>query len=127
MKASYSLDDSIDTIIGFARGELGAFKLQPVLKSIKEHPEGVDPLTFGKQKYENIDMSVPAKVGDAMKETNAIVYRIDKDPPVYQTLSTKHKTALKSYVPVIHEELLFPRPAPSTLPPQKPKFKFWPF
>ncbi len=127
VKAGKSLDDSINAIIGFARVELGAFKLKPVLKAIKEHPEGVDPLTFRNQKYEGIDMSVPAKVGDAMKETNAIVYRIDKDPPVYQALSTKHKTALKSYEPVIYEERLFPRPALTTPPPQKPKFKFWPF
>ena len=116
------LDKCLKRIVKEAHDELEGFKLQPILKAIKEHPEGVEPGYFKKQKYEGIDMSVPELVGDAMKAKNAIVFRSDLDPKVYQALSTKHKTALKTYEPIIYEELLFPRPAPPT-PPQKPKQK----
>ncbi len=96
-----SLDTCLKRIVDEARSELLGFKLQPILKAIKEHPEGVEPGYFKKQKYEGIDMSVPEQVGDAMKAKNAIVFRSDLDPKVYQALSTKHKTALKTYEPII--------------------------
>ena len=56
--------------------------------------------------YKGIDMTDFKAVGDAMKEYNAIAYRIDKDPIVYEMISTRHKTALTSYEPVIDEKSL---------------------
>jgi hypothetical protein len=110
-----SLDDSIKAIVGVARDELKAFTLQPILKALKlkEHVNGVEPGYFEKQEYKNIDMTKFKAVGDAMKEYNAIVYRIDKDPRVYEMISTRHKTALKDYEPVIdYNSLTIPKSAP---------------
>ncbi len=101
-----TIDESIDAIVGIARQELEAFQLQPILKALKEHPDGVEPGSFKKKKYEGIDLSEPADVGDAMKKRNAIVYRIDLKPRLYQMQSTRHKTALKSYEPIIDKKSL---------------------
>ncbi len=114
MDSTMSLDERIEASLALALQELEAFKLKPILKAIKEHPEGIDPEDFANQKYEGIDMSSAKAVGDAMKEENAIVYRIDLKPPVFQVLSTRHKTALKTYEPVIDYNLL-------TIPKLEPK------
>jgi hypothetical protein len=42
-------------------------------------------------------LSVPAHVGLALKNSNAIVYRMERDE--YQLMSTAHRTALKAYEP----------------------------
>ena len=55
--------------------------------------------TSKKQDYEGIDMSNPAAVGSAMKTSNAIIYRIELRK--YQLMSAAHKTALKTYTPII--------------------------
>jgi hypothetical protein len=101
-----TIDESIDAIVSVARQELAAFELQPILQALKEYPDGVEPGYFMKQKYQGIDLSAPAKVGDAMKQINAIVYRIDLSPRLYQMHSTRHKTALKSYDPIIDKKSL---------------------
>jgi hypothetical protein len=95
-----SLDASIDVILSCARDELVAFSLKPILKALKEQPEGVRQEYFGNQNYKGIDMSDAKKVGNAMKLHNAIVYRMDKDIRTYEMYSTRHRTALKSYEPV---------------------------
>jgi hypothetical protein len=96
-----SLDASIEAIVNKAQKELAAFSLQRILKALKTHPDGVEPRYFKKEEYKGIDMSEPKDVGDAMKKRNAIVYRIDKDIETYEIQSTRHKTALKSYEPII--------------------------
>jgi hypothetical protein len=101
-----TIDESIGAIVNVARQELVAFQLKPILKALKEYPDGVDPSYFNNTSYKGIDLSVPAKVGDAMKQTNAIVYRIDLNPRLYQMQSTRHKTALKSYEPIIDKKSL---------------------
>lgn len=101
-----TIDESIDAIVNVARQELEAFELKPILQALKEYPDGVKPGYFKNQKYQGIDLTVPAKVGDAMKQINAIVYRIDLNPRLYQMQSTRHKTALKSYDPIIDKKSL---------------------
>lgn len=101
-----TIDESIDAIVNVARQELEAFELKPILQALKEYPDGVKPGYFKNQKYQGIDLTAPAKVGDAMKQINAIVYRIDLNPRLYQMQSTRHKTALKSYDPIIDKKSL---------------------
>jgi hypothetical protein len=114
---SRTIDESIGAIMNVARQELVAFQLQPVLQALKEYPDGVDPEYFNKQTYQGIDLSVPARVGDAMKMINAIVYRIDLNPRLYQMQSTRHKTALKSYEPIIDYNVYsFPKRNPAPEP-----------
>ncbi len=109
-KKKLSLEERINASVGAALQELEAFKLKPILKVLKEHSEGIKPGDFKNQKYEGIDMSSAKKVGDAMKEENAIVYRIDLETPVFQMLSTRHKTALKTYEPIVDKKsLVVPR------------------
>ncbi len=111
LKHSYSLDTTIDAIVYEALGDLKAFQLKPILKAIKENPEGVDPGIFESQTYRGIDMSEAKFVGDAMKLRNAIIYRIELYPKVFQMQSTRHKTALSKYEPIIDMKLWsFPEP-----------------
>jgi len=95
-----TLKDYVDAVLGGAHQDLLAFPLQPILQALKEHPEGVSPDYFNKQKYEGIDMSNPGAVGSAMKTSNAIIYRIELRK--YQLMSAAHKTALKTYTPIIN-------------------------
>jgi hypothetical protein len=74
---------------------LVAFPYKPILKALKEHPEGVSPEFFENMKCEGVDMSNPKAVGISMKTSNAIIYRIECRK--YVLMSTAHRTALKTY------------------------------
>ena len=93
------LQEFVDAVLSDAQQDLLAFQLQPILKALKENPEGVSPDYFKKQEYKGIDMSVPGAVGSAMKSSNAIIYRIELQK--YQLMSAAHRTKLKSYTPII--------------------------
>jgi hypothetical protein len=83
-----------------ATQDLAAFPLQIILKALKDHPEGVSPGYFKKLKVEGIDLTNHKQVGQAMKNSpHPIIYR--KDLNQYHLLSTAHKTALKSYEPIV--------------------------
>ena len=96
-----TLKDYVDAVLGGAHQDLLAFPLQPILQALKEHPEGVSPDYFKKQEYKGIDMSNPGAVGSVMKTSNAIIYRIELRK--YQLMSAAHKTALKTYTPIIND------------------------
>jgi hypothetical protein len=93
------LKDCIDNILLDAYQNLVDFPLKPMLKALKEHPEGVSPDYFNNQKYDGVDMSSTSAMGPVMKSSIAIIYRIDLKK--YQLMSTAHKTALKTYSPKI--------------------------
>jgi hypothetical protein len=76
--------------------------LQPILKALKEHPEGVKPEYFSNEKYEGIDMSVPEAVGKAMQGSHAVLY--DMKEGCYKLISHAHKVALETYDPIIHRK-----------------------
>jgi hypothetical protein len=76
-----------------------AFLLTPILKALKEHPEGVPPELFNNVKYDGVDLSNPQAVGYAMKRSNATVYRIENGK--YHLLSKVHETALQTYKPIL--------------------------
>jgi GTPase SAR1 family protein len=91
-----SLDDFIQRQLDFAKKDLLAFPLQPILKALKIHPDGVDPAYFKNEKYEGINMSVPKAVGMAMS-SNAVLYDIEEGR--YKLMSQAHKVALRNYEP----------------------------
>jgi len=95
----YSVERFVNKKLSTARLELVAFPLKPILKALKEHPEGVNPEFFKNMKYEGVDLTNPQAVGYAMKRSNAIVYRIENQK--YQLLSKAHETALQTYEPII--------------------------
>jgi hypothetical protein len=95
----YTVERFVKEVLSKADLELAAFPLQPILKALKEHPEGVSPKFFNKMKYEGVDLTDPQAVGKAMKRSNAIVYRIENGK--YQLLSKAHETALQTYKPII--------------------------
>ena len=93
------LRDFVDAVLSDAYQDFVDFPLKPILKALKEHPEGISPDYFKNQEYKRIDMSVPGAVGSAMKTSNAIIYRIELQK--YQLMSAAHRTKLKSYTPII--------------------------
>jgi hypothetical protein len=97
-KKGYTVEQFVKEVLDQARRELVDFPLKPILKALKEHPEGVIPEFFNNVKYEGVDLSNPQAVGYAMKRSNAIVYRIENGK--YQLLSKAHETALKTYKPI---------------------------
>jgi hypothetical protein len=82
-----------------------AFTHKPILKALKENPDGVSPAFFNNQEHKGVDLPVPHEVGIAMKNSNAIVYR--KELKQYQLMTTAHRTALKDYE--INETNLAPK------------------
>ena len=95
----YSVEQFVNKKLRTAYMELAAFPLKPILKALKEHPEGVSPDFFDNMNYKGVDLSDPQAVGYAMKRSNAIVYRIENQK--YQLLSKAHETALQTYEPII--------------------------
>jgi hypothetical protein len=96
-----SVDEFIAKELGNAEQDLAAFSLKPILKALKEHPEGVSPEYFEKEKYEGVDLSNPVAVGTAMKGSNAILY--DMEARRYKLISQAHQVALRSYEPIVRK------------------------
>ena len=94
-----SVADFVKGVLDNAELDLVAFPHQAILKALKEHPEGVSPEYFNNQENKGVDLSSPAAVGVAMKASNAIIYRIEHNQ--YQLMSTAHRTAIKSYDPIL--------------------------
>ena len=89
----------MENVLAKARANLVKFLHQEILKALKDHPEGVSPEYFKKQKHEGVDLSDCSAVGVSMKSSNAIVYRIELD--LYKLMSKAQETALKSDEPII--------------------------
>jgi len=95
----YTVERFVEKVLEEARTKLACFPLKPILKALKEHPEGVSPEFFNNMEYKGVDLSNPQAVGYAMKRYHAIVYRIENGK--YQLLSKAHETALQTYEPII--------------------------
>ncbi len=85
----------VDDVLAQADQDLVAFPYNPILKALKEHPEGVSPNYVKKVEFKGVDMSNPKAVGTSMKISNAIIYRIECLK--YVLMSTAHRTALRTY------------------------------
>jgi hypothetical protein len=87
----------VENKLAEARRELIAFSLKPILTALKENLDGVGPELFKNIEYKGVDLSDPRAVGLKMKDSNAIIYRIEKGQ--YELISKAHEIALKSYMP----------------------------
>jgi hypothetical protein len=74
--------------------DLVVFPFKPILKALKENPEGVSPAYFKNEEFKGIDMSNPEKVGAAMS-ANAVLYDIEAIR--YQVMSQAHRIMLENY------------------------------
>ena len=99
-----SVDEFIANEMEDARGDLLEFPLQPILKALKEHPEGMPPEYFHKAEYEGVDLSSPIAVGAAIKAAQSNVVFYDMKKKVYKLNSRALKVALRSYEPIIRKE-----------------------
>ena len=83
------------------RSALVAFSFQPILKALKEHPEGVPPGYFNNEKFEGVDLTNVDAVGASMKAagTNAVFF--DMKERVYKLNSRSLEVALRSYEPIM--------------------------
>ena len=95
-----SVQDFVALKLKRATANLTAFQHQHILKALKEHPEGVSAAYFNKMKSEGVDLSNPKAVGVAMKDSNALTYRIELDK--YVMLSRSHEVALRTYEPILN-------------------------
>ena len=71
-----SIHDYVAMKLAKARLDLARFPHNAILNAFKEHPEGISPKYFKHMKSEGVDLSEPSAVGEAMKKSNAIAYRI---------------------------------------------------
>ena len=92
-----SVHDFVAMELAAARRDLARFPHKAILKALKEHPEGVDPEYFKHMENDGVDLSEPFAVGEAMKKSNAIAYRIELGK--YMIISRCHQVALRSYDP----------------------------
>ena len=90
-----SVHDFVAMELATARRDLAQFPHKAILNALKEHPEGVDPEYFKHMKNDGVDLSQLFAVGEAMKKSNAIAYRIELGK--YKILSHCHQVALRSY------------------------------
>ena len=100
LNGSMSVDEFIADRMAKAKRDLVAFPFQPILKALKEHPEGVSPAYFNKEECKGVDMSSPVAVGTAMKAAQSNVVFFDMNEGVYKLNSHTLEVALRSYVVV---------------------------
>ena len=98
-----SVDEFIADRMKDARQSLAAFPFKPILKALKEHPEGVPPGYFKKEKCEGVDMTAPVAVGASMKDAQTNVVFFDMGELVYKLNSRALEVALRSYEPNIQK------------------------
>ena len=100
-----SVEEFVAETLVAAEQDLVKFPHKQILKALKEHPEGVSPKYFRDMMSEGVDLSDPFAVGVAVRQSNVIVYRVElghyTDPGRYMIMSHCHKSALKSYEPIL--------------------------
>jgi hypothetical protein len=94
-----SVQDFVSLKLGEAKLDLEIFSHQQILKTLKEHPEGVSPDCFRKMGKKGVDLTDPKTVAIAMNASNVLTYRIELKK--YKMLSRCHEVALRSYDPIL--------------------------
>ena len=92
-----SIHDFVAMKLAVAEDDLARFPHEAILNALKEHPEGIDPEYFKHMKNRGVDLSQPFAVGEAMRKSNALAYRIELGK--YMIISHCHQVALRSYDP----------------------------
>jgi hypothetical protein len=88
-------DTLINGVIAEAKKDLIAFTHTPILKALKNQPDGVSIEKFRGIEDKGVLLSEPKYVGVAMKVRNVIVYHFQSGE--YRLFSKAHKTAIKDY------------------------------
>ena len=96
-----SVDEFIADRMLRSEADLVAFPLKPILKALKEHPEGVPPKYFNNEEYKGTDLSSPVAVGAVMKAVQSNVVFYDMKTKVYKLNTRALEVALRSYEPII--------------------------
>lgn len=89
----HKVDEFVAMLLRIAEEELAAFPHKPILKALKDHPEGVEPFYFKGQEDDGVALADPRAVL-GRKHTHGVIYDIYQSK--YQMMSTAHRTALKS-------------------------------
>ena len=97
IKKGKSVHDFVAMKLVKAEDDLDRFPHKAILNALKKHPEGISPKYFKHMKSEGVDLSEPFAVGEAVKKSNAIAYRIELGK--YMIISHRHQVALRSYDP----------------------------
>ena len=92
-------DDYIEAALRAARRDLAGFLHKPILKALKESPDGVSTDLFDGIEHKGVNLAQPKQVAVAMKEQAAIVYHLPSGE--YRLATRAHRTALlERYDPV---------------------------
>jgi hypothetical protein len=88
-------DTIINDVVAEAEADLIAFSHKPILKALKNQPDGVNIKNFDGIEDKGALLSEPKDVGVAMKKRNVIVYHFQSKE--YRLFSKAHKTAIKNF------------------------------
>jgi hypothetical protein len=94
-----TVQDFVALKLSEAKLDLETFSYQQILKTLKEHPEGVSPVCFKKMGKKSVDLTDPWTVAMATNASNVLTYRIEHKK--YMMVSRCHEVALRSYDPIL--------------------------
>jgi AAA+ ATPase superfamily predicted ATPase len=97
-----SLKKFVEKKLEWAKSDLVSSSHHPILKALKDHPDGISPEYFHHQKYRGVDLSDPYAVGVSLNDSNVLCYRVELG--LYKLMSKAHYNALKSYEPTIYSQ-----------------------
>ncbi len=92
LSSSCTLEKFVANKLDQAAADLTAFRHQLILDELKKQPGGVHVKQLAGKFHEGVNLAAPREVCVAMKNSNAIVYRMESRE--YQLLTTAHRTAL---------------------------------
>jgi hypothetical protein len=90
-----SADTLINKKVRQSMADLVAFAHKPILKALKNQPDGVNMNCFDGIRDEGVLLSKPKDVGVEMKSTKAVLFHFESNE--YRLFSKAHKTAIKDY------------------------------
>jgi hypothetical protein len=85
-------DTFIEAVLHAAAIDLAGFDHKPILKALKDAPDGVSVLEFDGVYDKGVYLAEPRDVAVAMERSNAIVYH--EPTGEYRLASRAHRTAL---------------------------------
>jgi hypothetical protein len=89
-----SVQDFVALKLKRVKADLVAFPHKLISKALKEHPEGVSAAYFNHMKNKGVNLSNPRAVAVAMRDSNALTYRIELNK--YVMLSRSYEVALRT-------------------------------
>ena len=84
--------DYVEEFLRAANSDLRTFRHKPILKALKESPDGVSTDIFDGVEHKGVDLAEPKEVALAMQMRTAIVYHLPSRE--YRLASRAHRTAL---------------------------------